>query len=109
MPRVAKVLTMAQIRKLPRGRHAVGGGLVVRISANSRWILRRYLDGKQRDFDLGGLEEMTPEEARAAAAGVLERLKGKRAPPATALPVAAEDDDNPFVGPIARALLAEVA
>lgn len=119
MPRKAKTLSMVQIRKLPRGLHAVGDGLVVRLGAQTRrWLLRRYLDGKQREFDLGGLDDMTLEQAHAAADALrVKLLKRKGAklrqpaeePPPPELPEIASDSDNPFLGPIARAALVELA
>jgi hypothetical protein len=113
MGRTAKALTMAQIRRLPRGMHAVGGpvaGLVVQVgAADRRWKLRRYVGGVQRAFDLGALDELALEAAQAAAAELVTTLTTRRKtrkPPASP---SAANDDNPFLGPIARELLATSA
>lgn len=111
--RTVKALTMAQIRRLPRGYHAVGGGLVVQVTATDRrWKLRRYIEWTQRMFDLGSLDDLSPEAAHEAAAAIVSMLlKEKAKPPAPAKPRAIEaaaNDENPFVGPIARALMADL-
>jgi hypothetical protein len=107
MGRVAKPLTIAQVWKLPRGLHAVGGGLIVHVGATDRhWKLRRYLNGKQRMWDVGSLQELpTLEAAQAAAAERLAVvLNGRAAKPRKVAPAVLAD--NPFLGPIARELLA---
>jgi len=106
MPRIAKTLSMAQIKKLPRGLHAVGDGLYVKTGVSGRrWKLRRYLDGRQRLFDLGNIDAISIDQARL----LIERFTGGKSTKAPPIPVAADTADNPFLGPIARALLEATA
>lgn len=118
MARTAKALTLAQIKKLPPGLHAVGGpvpGLCVLVNTTGKaWRLRRYVDGVQRSFEVGDFAEVTIERARELAAALADSLKvnaqAAAAEPEPA-PVRARRapralDDNPFLGPIARELLA---
>lgn len=72
MPRVAKELSAAEVRRLNKpGFHAVGGvsGLSLRISdkAGCSWILRTAVGGKRRDIGLGGYPDVTLAGAREAA------------------------------------------
>jgi hypothetical protein len=118
MGRIAQALTVAQVKKLPVGQHAVGGpvpGLVVTVGTTGarRWWLRRYLNGQQRMLALGG--DLTLEQAYAAAAALAAdlasgaaRAKKPRAQAARP-PGPPIDADNPYLGPIARALLTEAA
>lgn len=120
MARTAKPLTLAQIKRLPVGLHAVGGpvpGLCVLVNTTGKaWRLRRYVDGVQRSFEVGDFAEVSLERARELAAALADSLKvdAEAAPRAEHAPARANAreraparaDDNPFLGPIARELLA---
>jgi len=116
MARTAKELTLAQLKKKPAGLHAVGGpvpglALAVGRSGGRRWKLRRYVDGKQRTFDLGAWEELpTLEAARARAQALADSLavNAEAAPRSRAVNAEAAAA-NPFLGPIALELIALAA
>lgn len=69
MPKVAKELTAAEVRRLERpGTHAVGGcaGLMLAVSASGArsWILRTRVGDRRRDFGLGGFPTVGLADAR---------------------------------------------
>lgn len=65
-----KLLTATQVRNLKTpGRHADGGGLylVIAPSGSRKWVLRKVVNGKRRDFGLGSASEVALAEARETA------------------------------------------
>jgi integrase len=66
-----KLLTATQVRNLKKpGKYSDGGGLylVVSPSGARKWILRKVVDGRRRDFGLGSANEVPLAEVRETAA-----------------------------------------
>jgi integrase len=63
-------LTALKVKNTGPGRHGDGGGLflVVRPEGSKAWVLRVQLNGKRRDFGLGGVDVLPLGEAREKAA-----------------------------------------
>lgn len=79
MPKQAKELTAAEIRRLVEpGTHAVGGCsglvLVVKASGARSWILRARVGNRRRDFGLGGFPTVPLADARAKARELRDKL-----------------------------------
>ncbi len=80
MPRVAKVLTVKEVKKLnERGKHNVGGvnGLRLQVTkaGNKSWILRTNVHGKTREIGLGGYSTISLKKARENATILIEQIK----------------------------------
>jgi len=62
-------LTAVQVRALPPGKHADGGGLWLwkREDGGGQWVLRVSIHGRRREMGLGSLSEVSLKEARQAA------------------------------------------
>jgi len=79
MPKVAKELSAAEVRRLEKpGAHAVGGcaGLMIVVSKNKgrSWILRVRVGERRRDFGLGGFPTVGLAEARDKARALRSKL-----------------------------------
>jgi len=68
--RPSKRLTAKTVEHAPPGKHTDGGGLtlVVKPSGTRSWVVRLTLDGKQRDFGIGGYPGVSLADARLHAA-----------------------------------------
>ncbi|MFO7582918.1 tyrosine-type recombinase/integrase [Guyparkeria sp.] len=80
MPRVAKELSAAEVRRLTRpGFHAVGGvsGLLLQVkeAGGRSWVLRARVAGKRRAFGLGSFPEVSLSLARDRAREMREQLR----------------------------------
>jgi hypothetical protein len=68
MPKRARELSARALMSLRKdGRYAVGGvpGLYLRLEGEYRcWILRHQINGKRREFGLGGFPQVTLAQAR---------------------------------------------
>jgi len=78
MPKIARELTPAAVRRLPPGTHAVGGvpGLLAQIhdSGCRSWVLRVVIGARRRDIGLGG-HEVSLAEARERARQARELIR----------------------------------
>lgn len=85
MPKIARELSDAQVRRLTRGTHAVGGvsGLLLqcrppkpgnKVGARS-WILRVVVGNTRRDIGLGGYPTVTLSMARQTAREIKEKIR----------------------------------
>ena len=70
-------LTNQRVRTAPPGTHIDGEGLELRVKPTGRrnWILRRTVDGKRRNYGLGGFPEVSLREARALALEMRQRIR----------------------------------
>ena len=79
MPKLAKVLSATEVRRLKTGFHAVGGvaglHLNVKDSGAASWILRTMVGTRRRDIGLGGYPDFGLAEARAAARRIKEEIR----------------------------------
>ena len=69
MPKVAKELSPAEVRRITEsGMYAVGGvsGLMLKVNASGgrSWILRARVGNRRRDFGLGGFPTVPLSSAR---------------------------------------------
>ena len=69
MPRWVSAMSAADVAALDRpGRHAVGGvsglTLIVTRKGTKNWVLRTHVNGKRREFGLGGYPTITLDQAR---------------------------------------------
>ena len=69
MARSLNKLAAVQLRSLPAGKHADGGGLWLwkRDGGGGQWVLRVSIHGRRREMGLGSLSEVSLKEARQAA------------------------------------------
>ncbi|WP_374763259.1 tyrosine-type recombinase/integrase [Yunchengibacter salinarum] len=80
MPRAAKELTAAEVRRIAApGFHAVGGvaGLGLRVSptgASRSWVLRYYIGGRRKNAGLGRFPDVTLAQARERAREFRDQL-----------------------------------
>ena len=83
-------LTNQQVRSAPAGVHRDGQGLELRVkdTGSRNWVLRITLDGKRRNFGLGGYPAVSLKEARAQAAMLRQRIRNGEAPRPQRKPVA---------------------
>lgn len=91
MPKIIAPMSDEEIRSIQKdGVYAVGGapGLMVQVRGNARsWILRVVIEGKRRDLGLGGLSDLSADEARVIAKQKRsEPLKAPAKPEKTAAP-----------------------
>lgn len=79
MPRVAKELTAAEVRRIDRpGFHAVGGvpGLLLQVTAGGgrSWVLRVLVGNRRRGFGLGSFPYVSLAEARNKSRALRDKL-----------------------------------
>ena len=79
IPKRAKELTAAEVRRLGEGLHAVGGvaGLALQVSSRGgkSWILRVRVGEKRREIGLGGFPEVSLGRARESAAEAKDAIR----------------------------------
>ena len=79
IPKRAKLLSAAEVRRLGAGLHAVGGvaGLALQVSntGGRSWILRVRVGGKRREIGLGGYPEVSLGRARERAAEAKDAIR----------------------------------
>ena len=80
MPRIAKELSAAEVRRLSQpGFYAIGGvsglHLVVSATGGRSWILRTKVGDKRRDIGLGGFPDVTLAQVREDAREVKRKIK----------------------------------
>lgn len=80
MPRVAKQLSAAEVRRITKpGAHAVGGvtGLYLRVAPTGgrAWILRATVGNKRREIGMGGFPDVSLAEARERAREARRKIR----------------------------------
>ena len=70
-------LNERKVRSAAPGVHVDGQGLHLRVAPTGtrNWILRLTVDGKRRNFGLGGFPDVSLKEARSRAAGMRRRVR----------------------------------
>jgi integrase len=74
---MGKRLVAIELKLLPAGMHADGGGLYLNVqeSGSRSWILRTVVRGKRRDIGIGGLATTSLAKAREMAASLREKAR----------------------------------
>lgn len=77
MPRPVEAMTAADVAALETpGRYAVGGvaglSIVVTKRGTKNWVLRTHVNGKRREFGVGGYPTVTLAQARKRARAKLQ-------------------------------------
>lgn len=85
MPRVARVLSAVELKRLAPGRHEVGGvaGLILVVRETGKqgnWLLRATIAGRRRELGLGAWPGVGLADARRLAAADRESIKAGRDP-----------------------------